>query len=781
LLTDYPSFFRVAFNEEIDPYPYQIRLALNEWPDTLEIPTGLGKTAGIILAWLYKRQHKDLFTPRRLIYCLPLRSLVEQTSANALHWVENLIKAGFYSGHDEAPKIFTLMGGHIDRDWDWYPDRDAVIIGTQDQLLSRALNRGYTVSRFRWPIQFGLLNNDCLWVMDEIQLAGVGLTTATQLEAFRRMMGTSLPCRSLWMSATINREWFSSVDFRPYIDGVVHEGLSGEDRGQPSVVKKIKAEKRLQKVTCEPMNIPSVAQFTIDHHKPGSRTLVVVNTVRRAQEIYRKIEQLSRKAMVKPKLCLIHSRFRPGDRQHALDILMEPPMETGTICIATQVIEAGVDVSCRTLITDLAPWPSLIQRFGRANRAGEYSDAEIYWLDILGNGKGRSSPYKVADLADSQNKLQELQELSVCSDNLPIVSNTEEPLHVLRRKDIVDLFDTVQDLSGMDVDVSRFIRVDDGLDIPVFWRSFVGTYPLPDESTPNREELCNIPRDDLKGRKGWVWDPLAKRWVEAFTFSPGTVVMLRQADGGYSAAIGWTGEAADVPDVYDLRATKPEADQDDPWSELTWETIQEHTNKVVASLQKMLTQLELPAVIQRDLETAARWHDSGKAHEVAQQALVGMPPEADPSEIWAKTARRGIAYSRKGFRHELASGLALLENGHSDLAAYLAASHHGKVRLSIRSFPNESKPPENEVRFARGIWDGDILPEVALGNGETMPATRLDLSYSELGDGAKGPSWLSRMLALRDNTDIGIFRLAYLEALLRCSDWMASRAGDEND
>ena len=49
---------------------------------------------------------------------------------------------------------------------------ETVIVGTQDQLLSRALNRGYSMSRFRWPVHFGLLDNDCLWVMDEIQLMG---------------------------------------------------------------------------------------------------------------------------------------------------------------------------------------------------------------------------------------------------------------------------------------------------------------------------------------------------------------------------------------------------------------------------------------------------------------------------------------------------------------------------------------------------------------------------------------------------------------------------------
>ncbi len=62
-------------------------------------------------------------------------------------------------------------------------------IGTQDQLLSRALTEGMVLSRFRWPVEFGLCNSDCLWVMDEVQLMGLGLATTTQLHAFREMFG----------------------------------------------------------------------------------------------------------------------------------------------------------------------------------------------------------------------------------------------------------------------------------------------------------------------------------------------------------------------------------------------------------------------------------------------------------------------------------------------------------------------------------------------------------------------------------------------------------------
>ena len=92
-----------------------------------------------------------------------------------------------------------------------YPECDAVLIGTQDMLLSRALNRGYASPRARWPMEFGLLNQDALWVMDEVQLMDVGLATSGQLQVFRgedQGAGKSLrSCFTWWMSATLQRAW----------------------------------------------------------------------------------------------------------------------------------------------------------------------------------------------------------------------------------------------------------------------------------------------------------------------------------------------------------------------------------------------------------------------------------------------------------------------------------------------------------------------------------------------------------------------------------------------
>jgi CRISPR-associated endonuclease/helicase Cas3 len=114
-------------------------------------------------------------------------------------------------------------------------------------------------------------------------------------------------------------------------------------------------------------------------------------------------------------------------------------------------------------------------------------------------------------------------------------------------------------------------------------------------------------------------------------------------------------------------------------------------------------------------------------------------------------------------------------NNNSDkvvnLAAYLIAAHHGKVRLSIRSMPDE-KPPQGDLRIARGIYEGDVLPPVSI-NGNQIPEVKLDLSYMEIGfDKNRGESWIARMTRLRD--EIGIFKLGYLETLVRAADARAS-------
>ena len=71
--------------------------------------------------------------------------------------------------------------------------KPAIVVGTVDSLVSKALNRGYGIGCSIYPIDFALVTNGAHWVIDEIQLCPEPVTTLRQLAAFARSWGTAEP------------------------------------------------------------------------------------------------------------------------------------------------------------------------------------------------------------------------------------------------------------------------------------------------------------------------------------------------------------------------------------------------------------------------------------------------------------------------------------------------------------------------------------------------------------------------------------------------------------
>lgn len=837
------SFFNQATTFE--PYPYQDRLATREtFPQVLSVPTGVGKTAAAVLSWVYRRRYADdktkAETPRRLVYCLPMRTLVEQTQSVAQEWLKKL---SLDDVENNGIGVHLLMGGADDGKWYEHPEQDAILIGTQDMLLSRAMNRGYGMSRYAWPVQYSLLNNDCLWILDETQLMGVGLTTSAQLAGFRKKLQTYGNCQTLWMSATLDARAIETIDHpKPESGEWLTESIQGDDRAKKEVNQLLMALK-----PCSPASLSftpetkktyekSLAKLIQESHRSGTLTLVVLNRVQRAQDTFSELQKLLKNdnSVADPKL--IHSRFRPNEREKvqatALDDKNLPA--GGRILTTTQAIEAGVDISSTTLITELAPWSSLVQRFGRCNRRGTCGNegvepAQVLWVDIDTTDKKKATepclPYSVEELDRAR------EAISHCDDVGPASLseiNVEEPpalVHVLRRKDLLDLFDTTPDLSGNDLDVSRYIRDSEETDVQVYWRDWEPessrkTPPAPHNTkfpSAVRHELCSVPvgqfrvfHKKLQGKDKtkhlcWEWNALDKEWSECNSSSirPGQTILMHVSAGGYDEKLGWTGDIKHTP-VDDCRPKEGDFNSAMDWDNQGDQplTIKEHLKDVGESAE------ELKALLEGSWETdlqwdeiirAAWWHDVGKAHPTFQGAMQAASQELSTGELWAKSGGKGYliyqipveneeekTQKRPGFRHELASALAWLQQhdgeDHADLIAYLIAAHHGKVRLSIRSMPNEEKPGEVDQLFARGIWQGDLLPQVDVGNSEReiSEEIKLDLNLMQLGEyedqhGQTHLSWLARMLQLRDT--YGPFKLAYLETLVRVADWRGSEKG----
>ena len=730
--TGFDLFFN-KFSDGKSCHDWQRKLsdAANCGNRLIRIPTGFGKTLGVLATWLWHRvQNRNDEWPRRLVWCLPMRVLAEQTQSEVRSALDHLgVLWNEQSGHDGKVGVHLLMGGANAGQWHLYPECNAVLIGTQDMLLSRAMNRGYASPRARWPMEYGLLNQDALWVMDEVQLMDVGLATSGQLQAFRsedQEAGKSLrPCFTWWMSATLQRDWLEKSPDTTGLSGELEENthrIEPEDRiGHlwDDVTKPI-----------EVVSFSTVLALARDvsrrHREQGcgirGPTLVMLNTVERATRVWDTLQRDSALRDADTDIRLVHSRFRPAERQTWRgDFLDRDACVQGTnrIIVSTQVIEAGVDVSTPLLVTEIAPWTSLVQRFGRCARWG--GTGCIVVADFGYDSDKKAAPYSLDTLDAARGACNDLPDGGSIylehfeEENAELLPRlyAYEPTHLLLRHELNELFDTTPDLSGADIDISRFIRSGDERDVQVFWAEMEGNGP-PSSMKPTRDELCSVPflkaRDWLcrpkserlkDGVRVWVWDWLNRHWRVANRrdIYPGQTVLVESKVGGYRRDAGWDpnfGEQVDPvanddeikfkthpcwtrredgwsPSERRVRALPLEdhadAAEDDESLSVAggWQTIASHGLQVGDEVERIAA--ETVSAFAPLLHLAGRWHDLGKAHPAFQGSIQADDrPERDdiakaPDIAWPCSVNDMYRIDgrdrRPGFRHELASTLGL--------------------------------------------------------------------------------------------------------------------------
>jgi CRISPR-associated endonuclease/helicase Cas3 len=671
----FEQFFGTATGG-FSPYAWQRTVALCGLPDVLGVPTGLGKTE-VALAWAWRLLVDKNPEPQHLVICLPMRSLVTQT-VQRLRTCFDAIKVK-YTAIDVA--VHQLMGGAVDDEWAGQPDRPWVLVGTQDQLLSRALNRGYSMSRFEWPVHFGLLNNDCRWLIDEVQLMGPGLWTTAQLDWMRRKRFQSVkPCLTTWMSATVGTSFLSTADrTRDGLGEASPEQVAFEEKlttalesdqnlqwwrearrpvawYRPTVPDgKTTGARKRSAINSGAAAPEAIAKAVTEKHATGTLSLVICNTVDTARAVFGALSSIDNKV-------LLTSRFRRADRaqheQRLLDFDADrksdklPKDDPGLICVSTQVVEAGVDISAHRLWTELAPWPSMLQRLGRLNRKGDDQGAQAWvWETPKEGGRkktDRIGPYEATDIERAKKLVDAFAPLSrdyAFSEAIARLGASKQkevtealqpkPSPLPRALDVHGLFSTERDVHGGFTDVSAFVRgTDPELDVTVFWRDWPGASPPSGQELDGpllepAKEGCPVSfvrvQKMLESSKGkaWLWNDESGRWerVNYWDIRPGMLVMLKRGVGGYDVTEGWTGDKLDV--LADVpRAGRGATLRDDTWTEAGyWAKLEDHLMDARGEARKLCAALSLTGGIQKAVVESSGLHDLGKAHPQWQEAL----------------------------------------------------------------------------------------------------------------------------------------------------------------
>ena len=128
------------------------------------------------------------------------------------------------------------------------------------------------------------------------------------------------------------------------------------------------------------MDHEQIADLVKTQLEQDKSTLVILNTKGDASKVFEQCKMLEcEKSFLTTDLC-------PAHRLHILDQLrgnLEPETRRLTLCVSTQLIEAGVDVSFDCVIRAQAGMDSIIQAAGRCNRNKENSAPQsVFVIDV---------------------------------------------------------------------------------------------------------------------------------------------------------------------------------------------------------------------------------------------------------------------------------------------------------------------------------------------------------------------------------------------------------------
>ncbi len=395
-LSPEPKSFEQVFG--FIPRPVQQAVAdalvdLNE-PAVLlvEAPMGEGKTEAALFAHLELQRR---FGHRGLYVALPTKATGNAMFKRTLKFLHDqgtnrTLDLQLLHGAKLLNDTFQnlrLSGIHdcaVDgevRAGEWFTNKKRALlseygVGTVDQALLPILPVRHNFVRL-----WGLANR--VVVFDEIHAydAYTG-TLLVHLLRWLLALGSSVVLLSATLSPSIRRKLAAVVDAALPIQETEYPRLSVFRTGavEQKHFESDPARRRTLRLQATPADLPNIRSCMEEHLAGGGMGLALVNTVQRAQDLYRLFpegEPLERERQHVGKrlsdgteVFLFHARFPADWRQKREDQVLEIFGESGNrsgrrILIATQVVEQSLDLDFDLIATDLAPIDLILQRAGR--------------------------------------------------------------------------------------------------------------------------------------------------------------------------------------------------------------------------------------------------------------------------------------------------------------------------------------------------------------------------------------------------------------------------------
>lgn len=331
----------------------------------LSIPTGGGKT----LASLNFALHHALKTgKRRIIYVIPYLSITTQTAktfrdvlglnSDSDVLLEHYSTAGMQRSADVADNAsseFEDAGEHQRKlaaeRWD-----NPIIVTTMVEFLETVMSaRGTKLRKFHNMA-------DSVIIFDEIQ--SLPMNTINLFNEIVSFLSKITNSTILLCSAT-----------QPLLEKTKRENLLLSEK--PDLIAETESyEDKLRRTrivaSAENKSCDELGQIIYQQARKNGNCLAIVNLKKEAREIFQCLERLD----VNHEFELIHlstamcGRHRT-DCLNRIGALLDPGNPKPVICVSTQLIEAGVDISFACVVRAMAGLDSIMQAAGRCNRNGE--------------------------------------------------------------------------------------------------------------------------------------------------------------------------------------------------------------------------------------------------------------------------------------------------------------------------------------------------------------------------------------------------------------------------